>query len=221
MPSCLGITKEKIRARIKLSGLDIRTPYVKAWSTEQTRGKLSTTFSATVEVLAGSSFIAGSDIEIYASVNGVEKQKFSGVIKTIQVQPSFDKAGYYILSLSGANKMSDLEGKTFSRRLRSDGFSLFVSIDSGPENRPSKGFSIDKRIRGGKHTFTSPTPKPNRGEHTELTYMPKRGSGKFGEFAKIGDIGPNDGAGSGSGFIPHAHDSLSSGGPAWGTYSAD
>lgn len=221
MATCLGMRTEKIRSRINLSGVDIQTPYVKAWSTDSTRTKLSTTFSATLEVSATSSFIAGADIEIYATVDGVERKILTGMVNSIQVQPSFDKAGYFVLSISGEDRMGELEGRTFSRRLRSDGFSLFVSIDSGPSNRPSRGFSIDKRIRGGKHTYTSPTPRPDKGEHTKLTYMPKRGSGRHGEFGKIGGIGPNDGAGSRDGFIVHDHSEMDKGGPAWGVFAVD
>jgi hypothetical protein len=221
MATCLGITTEIIRSRIVLSGVSISTPYVRAWSVDKSRGRLSTQFSATVEIQATSSFVPGSDIEIYATVNGVEDKIFTGVVESTQIQPSFDKAGYWVLSISGADKMKDLEDETFSRRLRSDSFALFVAIESGPQNRPSRGFSIDKKVRGGKHTYTSSTPRPNRGEHTELTYMPKRGSGKYGEFAKIGGIGPGDGAGSSGGLAVHDHSSLDLGGPAFGVYSTD
>jgi len=220
MATCLGIRTEKIRARVVLSTFSVSTPHIKAFNIDETRGQLSKTFSCTLEVPVSASYVPGTDLEIHASVGGVEKQKFTGVIKSIQVQPSFDKAGYYILNISGTDKLGDLEGKTFSRRLRSDGFSLFVSIDSGPSNRPSRGLSIDKRVRGGKHTYTSPTPNPNKADHTKLTYMPKRGSSKYGEFGKIGEIGPNDN-GSGSGGKVHDHSSMENLGPAWGTYISD
>lgn len=220
MATCVGIRTEKIRARVVLSNVSISTPYVKAFNVEESRNTLAKTFSCTLEVSVSSSFIPGTDLEIYASVDGEERQLFTGIIKSIQAQPSFDRAGYYILSISGTDKLGDLEGKTFSRRLRSDGFSLFVSIDSGPSNRPSRGISIDKRVRGGSHQYTSATPNPNKADHTKLTYMPKRGSPKSGEFGKIGEIGPNDNS-EGAGFKIHDHADMDNGGPAWGTYTAD
>jgi hypothetical protein len=221
MPSCVTITKEKIRSTVDLSGYEVKTPYVKGFSIDRSRGKPAKTFSAQLEIPAGANFVPGSDIIIYAGEKDNEKKRFTGMIKTITIQPSFDKAGYYILNISGADIMDNLKDKTFSRRLRSDGFSMFVSIDSGPANRPSRGMSIDKRVRGGKHTFTAKTPKPTSADHTKVTYMPKRNSGKHGVYNKAAGIGSGQEDGSGGGFKTHSHDSMDKGGPAWGTYSTD
>lgn len=220
MVSCLGIRNEKIRATIELSGVTVRTPYVKSFSVDQARQRLTTTFSATVEIPVSSSFIAGSDVVIYAGLKDQEEKIFTGVIKTITTQPSFDKAGYFVLSISGVDRLGELEGKTFSRRLKSDGFSVFVSIDSGPANRPSRGVSIDKRIWGGKHTTGSFTPKPESSEHTKLTMMPKRGGNKHGKYGRSGEVGDWRNGQQG-GLSVHDHTEMSKGGPAWGTYAAD
>jgi hypothetical protein len=220
MATCLGIRTEKIRATISLSGVEIKTPYVKSFSVDKVRGRLTTSFSATVEIPASSSFVAGSDIIIYAGEKDNEEKIFTGAIKNITTQPSFDKAGYFILTISGVDKMGDLEGRTFSRRLRSDGFSLFVSIDSGPVNRPSRGVSIDKRVRGGSHQVVSSSPRMEEGEHSKLTKMPKRGSHKHGMYGKAGYLSNwanGDGASSGI----HDHTDLDRGGPAFGVFSTD
>jgi len=96
---------------------------------------------------------------------------------------------------------------------------LFVSIDSGPANRPSKGMSIDKRVRSGTHTYTSPTPNPSDSEHTKITYMPKRGQGKPGEMSKSTSIGANDSSQQ-AGLGVHDHSEMDKGGPAFGVFSA-
>jgi len=220
MVNCVGISVEKIRATIELSGVTIKTPYVKAFNVDKDRRKLSTSFSATVEIPAFSSFIAGSDIVIYAGLKDAEEKIFTGEVKTVTTQPSFDKAGYYILSISGVDKISDLENNTFSRRLRSDGFSLFVSIDSGPTNRPSRGVSIDKRIWGGKHTVASKTPRLEQIEHSQLTLMPKRGVHKHGNYGRAGSL-DDWRQGQAGGLIPHDHQTMNKGGTAWAVYATD
>lgn len=221
MALCIGMEQEAVRATIELSGVEIKTPYVKAFSIDKARQRLSTTFSATVEIPASSSFVAGADIVIYGGLKGAETKRFTGMAKTITTQPSFDKAGYFVLSISGVDKMGDLDGKTFSRRLRSDGFSVFVSIDGGPANRPQRGVSIDKRVRGGKHQVTSTSPRMERGDHSQLTKMPKRGGHKHGMYGKAGYMNGEKNGESSAGNGIHDHTDMNKGGPAFGVYSAD
>jgi len=220
MATCLGIRTEKIRATIELSGVTIRTPYVKAFNVDKARQRLTTNFSATVEIPASSSFVAGADIVIYAGEKDDEQKIFTGMTKSVTTSPSFDKAGYFVLSLSGVDKMGDLEGRTFSRRLKSDGFSSFVSIDGGSSNRPTRGVSIDKRIWGGKHTYTSSSPKASNPEHSKLTKMPKRGGHKHGKYGRAGNI-DDWRQGQEGGLGVHDHSAMNKGGPAFGVYSAD
>lgn len=220
MPTCVGLRTEKIRSTIELSGVTIKTPYVKAFNVEEDREKLANTFSATVEVPVTSSFVPGSDIVIYAGEKDNEEKIFTGEVRSITVQPSFDKAGYFNLSLAGRGKIGELENRTFSRRLRSDGFSLFVSITGGPSNRPTRGVSIDKRIRGGQHQTTSSSPRPTGSEHTKLTKMPKRGGHKHGIYSKAGTL-DDWRKGEDTGLTVHDHTAMNKGGPAWAVYSSD
>ena len=218
--NCVGIELEKIRATVVLGGREVKTPFVQSFSVNKSRTRLPTTASVSVELQAGTTFIAGQDIEIRAGLKGKEELIFTGQVQTLIVTPSADKAGYFVINLQAADKMIELENCRFSRRLRSEGFSAFVSIEGGPRNRPNKGFSVDKRIRGGKHQYTSPTPSPSDSEHSKLTKMPKRNSGKHGNYNKTTDpTGSDTGAGQGIGV--HDHSTLSKGGPAFGVYSAD
>lgn len=220
MATCLGIRTEKIRATIDLSNVIIKTPYVKAFNVDKDRQRLATTFSATVEILASSSFIP-ADIVISAGLKDAEQKIFTGMIKSITTSPSFDKAGYFVLSLSGVDRMSELEGRTFSRRLKSDGFSTFVSIDGGSSNRPTRGVSIDKKIWGGQHTYTSPSPSPSMSEHSKVTKMPKRGGNKHGKYGRSGDVEDWRNAQAAGALSVHDHSDMNKGGPSFGVFSSD
>jgi len=219
--NCVGIKLEKIRATVDLSGYEINTPYVKAFNISKSRGKIISTFSLSVEVPVTANFVLGSDLIIYAGTKGNEKKIFTGIIKRIESQPSFDKPGYFNLNIAGTDKMGIMENKNFSRRLRSDGMSMFCGITSGAKNKPTRGMSLEKRVRGGSHQFTSKTPKPMSSEHTELTKMPTRGLEKNGPYGKATDIGMASAQKTISGNFIHPHDAMNTGGPAFGTYSAD
>jgi hypothetical protein len=223
MANCLGVKNEPVRATVKLGGLIIKTPYVKSFSIDKSRDRLASSFSVSVEIQVSSSFVPGADIEIYGGKKDHEKKRFTGMIKTVTTQSSFDKAGYVILNISGTDRFGVLEGRTFSRRLRSEGFGSFVSINSGPSNRPSRGASIDKRVRGGHQQFTSSTPQLNKRtseDNTELTKMAARGHGKAGEKDKA--VGPGEAdAFNSAGFKIHDHSTTEKGGPAFGIYSAE
>jgi hypothetical protein len=224
MVNCVGVVNEPVRATVKLGGLIIKTPYVKSFSVDKSRDRLASTFSVNVEILINSAFVPGADIEIYSGSRGHEKKRFTGMVKTITTQSSFDKAGYVILSISGTDRFGVLEGRTFSRRLRSEGFASFVSLTGGPSNRPSRGASIDKRIRGGSHQTTSTTPNPARDksdDHTELTRKKDRGVDKKGAAQKIGEGSGTDSSAN-SALTIHDHSGMANkGGPAFGVFSAD
>lgn len=222
MPTnCVGIRNEPVRAKIVLSGYTVETPYVKSYSIERGRGKLVATFSASVEVPVTATFVAGSNLEIWAGLKDNLTKRFTGEIRTITTQPHFSKAGYFVINMSGVDAMGVLENKTFSRRLRSDGFSLWVSIDSGPTNRPTRGVSIDKTIRNGSHQVTSSSPKLTSTEHSKLIKMPKRGQNKHGPYKRADGLGSGETDGSKGNLTIHDHTTMEKGGPAWGTYSAD
>ena len=107
MPACVGVQVEKIRATINLNGVVIKTPYVKAFNVDETRGGLGKTFSTTIEIRAGVSFtFGGANIIISAGIKDQEKKIITGIVKSMNVQPSYDKAGYYILSMSGVDALA-------------------------------------------------------------------------------------------------------------------
>ena len=218
--NCVGIVNEPVRARVVLSGFTVETPYVKSFNIDRARGKLAATFSASLEIPVTASFTPGADIQIWGGVKGNLTKRFTGTIKNMTTQPHFNKASYFIVNISGVDSMGVLENKTFSRRLRSDGFSLFVSIDSGPSNRATRGVSIDKTIKNGHHQVTGPSPKLTSSEHSKLTKMPKRGNSKHGLYGKAEGLGAGEKEGS-TGLTVHDHTTMEKGGPSFSSYSAD
>ncbi|HEC66289.1 MAG TPA: hypothetical protein ENI23_13450 [bacterium] len=216
--NCVGIELEKVRATIKFGGVEVKTPFVKSYTINRSRTRPTVTFGASIEIRAGTTFVPGTDLEIFAGLQNDEKLRFTGMIRTITTSPSPDKAGYWMLNMQGADRFIELENKKFSRRLKGKGFSMFASIDGGPENRPSVGFSTDKTMRGGKHTYVSSTPKPDTPDHSKVNHMPKRGQGKHGNYGKISNVpGSQDADGTNPNL--HDHSALSKGGPSFGVFS--
>ena len=121
----MAIERVKIGAEIRIGTLVIRTPYILSFNVNRARGQIST-FSASVKVshtdISGT--IAGDKIEIYAGESsggaagsrGSSKRIFSGIIRKATMTPCFNDPMYVILNLSGADILSLLQGKKFTRR---------------------------------------------------------------------------------------------------------
>jgi len=118
------VIREKIRAKIVVHSspqLVVETPYVLAFSVNKQRGQLVSNFSATIEVpvtqLPNSDVLDGQGIEIHAGIEGNLRKIFTGEIKSLKVNPSWDKPEYLNLDLSGSDILNRLDGKRFSRRI--------------------------------------------------------------------------------------------------------
>jgi len=120
----MAIERVKIGAEIRIGTLVIRTPYILSFNVNRARGQIST-FSASVKVshtdISGT--IAGDKIEIYAGESsggsgsrGSNTRIFSGIIRKATMTPCFNDPMYVILNLSGADVLSLLQGKKFTRR---------------------------------------------------------------------------------------------------------
>jgi len=168
MATCANITLEKIRAELDFGGsLVFATPDIESFSVQRSRQQLAATFSASIKVPADIVFPVGQDVTIRAGTEGNLKTIFTGQVLTIQVNPTFDDATSYVVSLSGQDKFHELEGYTFSRRQRTRAQSTFAAITGISSRNPQKGVSYEKRIgNGGTHRLSSET--PNIREHSKL-----------------------------------------------------
>jgi len=115
----MGITQVKCRAEVSVGGITARTPFVQSFNVRKQRGQVST-FDASLKVPAGSAAnLAGGDVVIRAGEGSANNLIFTGICRTAKVSPCFDDPHYVILSVSGSDKLSLLQGKKFTRRCRS------------------------------------------------------------------------------------------------------
>ncbi len=224
---CLPVVQENIRAEVYLGGVLLaKTPYIKSFNVSKSRGQVSNTFNITLELLGSTSFNSlGGNLSIRAGLKGDLKDIFTGVIESNQVRPAFGKPSYYSITLAGRGILSELENKTFSRRLKTDGQGLFCLITSGPSNRPASLKSLDKTVKAGNQDQLASSPNPaGTGEQSPLVVFNSAGE-KVGNHGGglLGSIaGKPSGAGTpGDGFRTHTHESLDEGGPAYGVFSSD
>jgi hypothetical protein len=148
MASCANITLEKIRASIQVGDKTFVTPDIKSFNVQRSRSSLAATFSASIEVPITQKFSTGSQIVIKA---GTEQPNlptiFTGTVTSVTVNPAFERAASYTITLSGADRFRDLEGKNISRRQRTRSAQSFAAITSITQ-RPQKGIAYDVRIGG-------------------------------------------------------------------------
>lgn len=112
----MGIQRVKCRAEISVGGITVRTPYVQSFNVRKQRGQVST-FDASLKIPAGTaSSLAGGDVVIKAGEGSASNTIFTGVCRAAKVSPCFDDPSFVILSCSGADKLSYLQGKKFTRR---------------------------------------------------------------------------------------------------------
>lgn len=112
----MAIDRVKCRAEVSVGGLSISTPFVQSFNVRKQRGQVST-FDASLKVPAGmASRLAGGDVVIKAGENFPSRTIFTGICRSAKVSPCFDDPSYVMLSISGADVLSYLQGKKFTRR---------------------------------------------------------------------------------------------------------
>ena len=121
----MAITQVKIRAKITIGGFTAVTPapgysnFIQSFTVRKQRGQVGS-FDASLKVsheqVTGS--ITGDSVKIYAGEGVANSQIFTGIIKAAKISPCFDDPEYVILSVSGTDTMSLLQGRKFTRRCR-------------------------------------------------------------------------------------------------------
>jgi len=112
-----------IRAKVKLSGFSVETPFIQSFNIRLSRGQLSS-FDTSLKV-------RGQDID-NALTGGVisfeaPSKIYTGIIKKATVSPCWDDPGYILLNVAGTDILSHLQGKKFTRRCTASA-STWVSI---------------------------------------------------------------------------------------------
>lgn len=114
----MGITRVKCRAMVQVASLVVETPFVQSFNVRKQRGQVST-FDASLKVPAedANKLISG-DVKIWAGEDAPNNLIFTGICRSAKISPCHDDPYYVILSIGGADGLSLLQGKKFTRRCR-------------------------------------------------------------------------------------------------------
>jgi hypothetical protein len=167
MVTCTNITIERIRAEITVGDKTFVTPDIKSFNVTRSRSQLAATFSASIEVPVTQKFATGEQVVIRAGTEGNEQTIFTGSVRSVTVNPAFEKAVSYVINLSGADKFQELEGKNISRRQRTRAAQTFAAITQVTP-KPQKGISLDKRIGGSGGSQSTTAEDTNLPEHSKV-----------------------------------------------------
>lgn len=168
MASCANITIEKIRAEIQIGDKTFVTPDIKSFNVTRSRSSLAATFSASISVPITQKFSTGTQVVIRAGTEGNLQTIFTGSVRSVTVNPAFERATDYIITLSGADKFQELEGKNISRRQRTRAAQTFAAITSVTK-RPQRGISYEVKIGGGSSSAAKLTgPNTLLPEHSKV-----------------------------------------------------
>lgn len=177
------IIREEIRAVITISmggtSLAISTPYIKSFNVNKQRGNLVSTFSATLEILAGDVLssnsatldLTGAAITISAGTRGNERLIFTGDIKTLTINPSWEKPEYFLINISGSDVFNRLQGKRYSRRIKWNEAGMWAkitSINSTRNRKEARGF--DKKYVRKAARMTETPDLGSKEEHSPFIY---------------------------------------------------
>jgi len=112
----MPIEKIKIRARIEIGSFDVETPFILSFNVNRTRGQIST-FDARIKIADGDvADMTGGPIKIYAGSGYAGDLIFTGIVKKVSMSPCFDDPHFILVNLSGADVLSVLQNKKYSRR---------------------------------------------------------------------------------------------------------
>ncbi len=131
------------------------------------RGQIGT-FDASLKVGSSqvTSQITGDSVKIYAG-EGTPFLIFTGVVRAAKISPCFNDPDYVMLSISGKDTLSILEGKKYTRRVRATK-SSWCAITS----------VVRKGLKSGKFTYkTEPIlykdAGPSKDDDTRVTAIPQ------------------------------------------------
>lgn len=112
----MPIEKVKIRARIEVGRFNIETPYILSFNVNRTRGQVST-FDARIKIAEGQiANMTGGPIKIYAGSGYPRNLIFTGIVKKATISPCFDDPHFVVVNMSGADALSLLQNKKYTRR---------------------------------------------------------------------------------------------------------
>lgn len=141
----MAIEMIKIRAEVIVGRLSVETPYVQSFNVRKQRGQVSS-FDASLKVSHDeiSGTITGGNVVIKAGEGSASETIFTGICKVAKISPCYDDPKYVILTISGVDQLSLLQGKRYTRRCRSTS-STWVAITS----------VVRSGLKSGKFSYTN------------------------------------------------------------------
>ena len=139
----MSITTVPVRATVSFGGISISTPFVMSFSVRKSRGQINT-FDTSLKVGHDkiSGVITGGQVEITAGPKGGEKKIFTGIVRSAKMTPCWDDPTYVILTISGNDTLSLLQGKKYTRRCRASRGKYCVITGARPGLKSGK-FTYD------------------------------------------------------------------------------
>lgn len=145
----MAIDRVKIRAKITIGSLIVQTGdgYADVMSFNVTKSRRTpSTFNASLKVPAGAitGNLVGSNVTIEAGEDSANNTIFVGFARSAKINPCFDDPYYVVLTISGNDVLSFLQGKKYTRRCRATR-SVWVSINSVNRKKLKSGkFEVRK-----------------------------------------------------------------------------
>lgn len=117
-----GYTVQKVRAKVTVGSLVVRTPDVISFNVTRSRGQMSATCSASLKVdHTVSSSQIGNIISIEAGADGRLLRIFTGIVYRCTINPARTDASKVILNISAKDMLSVMEGQRITRRVKDSG----------------------------------------------------------------------------------------------------
>jgi hypothetical protein len=139
----MGITTIPVRATVSVGGMSVSTPFVLSFTVRRARGQIST-FDTSLKIGHdnASGLTTGGEISIKAGSKGSQRLIFTGIVRNAKMTPCWDDPNYVILTLSGNDVLSLLQGKKYTRRCRASQ-GQFCVITSARQGLKSGKFTYD------------------------------------------------------------------------------
>ena len=147
----MAINRIQVRAKITIGSLIVQTGdgHADVMSFNVTKSRRTpSTFSASLKVSSGAitSNLVGSNVKIQAGEKDVSEDNviFVGFARSAKINPCFDDPYYVVLTISGNDVLSFLQGKKYTRRCRATR-SVWVTINSVNRKKLKSGkFEVRK-----------------------------------------------------------------------------
>jgi len=208
MTDICGLNTIKANANVFIGDISVSTPDIIAINISKIRGNLTSTAQVQFHLAPGKSG-GGAGDGIIVSILG--QKAFTGMVKRIDVSPSFRCAGEKIVRIQAEDCMSKIMGRHYTRRQKHPGLGPIAFISS-IYKRVTVGFDPPRNpqdLDGGQSPAEVFTHSLNFMDLNQFIHAGETNmAGSLHPVTKASDLPYQGGSTGGSGFILHDHSSL-------------